>query len=135
MCKSNYFTVDDLIKSNTASVLKIDNQPSGEIRKELELTACKLNFIAIIAHAYGATIRVTSGYRCKKLNEVVGGVKTSLHMRGQAVDFTVSDNQVKHKLYEALKDPIGSRFLGICEVIEYQSFLHVGFSKLVAVKG
>lgn len=129
MCESNYFTVKDLIKSDTASRQGIDNQPSEEIRKELEMTACKLNVIGLYAQMKGATIRVTSGYRCPKLNALVGGVKTSLHLQGQAVDFVVSDDKIKHELYETLTTKENRERLRICEVIEYTNFLHVGFKK------
>ena len=37
---------------------------------------------------------VTSGYRSKKVNEAVGGVKNSMHLHGCACDFTVGE---KHK--------------------------------------
>lgn len=127
MYTARYFTIVDLIKSITAERLKIENQPNDEVRKELEITACKVNLISLIAHAYGATIRVTSGYRCKRLNQAVGGVKNSLHMQGRAVDFVVSDIEVKHKLHEALTEEACLRLLGICELIEYPSFIHVGF--------
>lgn len=130
MCASNYFTIVDLIKSTTADRLKIDNQPSDEVRKELEITACKVNLISLIAHAYGATIRVTSGYRCKRLNQAVGGVKNSLHMQGRAVDFVVSNTEAKHKLHDALTEEACIKLLGICELIEYPSFIHVGFLRL-----
>lgn len=127
MC--NYFTMDDLIRSHTASLQGINNQPSMEIKKELDVTVCKLNLISIFAHLKGATIRVTSGYRCQRLNELVGGVRSSLHMQGRAVDFIVSDNKVRQDLCKFLKDPITRTALGICEMIEYSTFLHVGFSK------
>lgn len=129
MCKCNYFTVEDLIRSTTATLQGVDNQPSEEIRKELEMTARKLNFIAIIVHIKGATMKVTSGYRCPRLNELVGGVKTSLHMKGRAVDFMVSDDKVKHELFKSLKCEEVRKTLGVCEVIEYTNFMHVGFSK------
>lgn len=131
MNKCRLFTAEDLIKSNTANRRGIDNQPSAEIKKELEITACKVNFISILAHAYGATIRVTSGYRCKKLNAIVGGVKASLHMQGRAVDFVVSDVKIQHKLYESLDEDACRMLLGICELIEYQGFMHVGFLSLL----
>lgn len=130
MCTARYFTIVDLIKSITAERLKIDNQPSDEVRKELEITACKINLISLIAHAYGATISVTSGYRCKRLNQAVGGVKNSLHMQGRAVDFVVSNTEAKHKLHDALTEEACIKLLGICELIEYPSFIHVGFLRL-----
>ena len=36
--------------------------------------------------AWGSAIRVTSGYRCTRLNSVVGGVATSAHKTGYAAD-------------------------------------------------
>ena len=122
-----FFTADDLIKSHTARLRQIDNQPSVEIRKELEMTACKLNVIGLYAHMMGVTINVTSGYRCEELNKVVGGVKTSLHTQGRAVDFVVSDNKVKHELYESLASQEARERLRICELIEHKSFIHIGF--------
>lgn len=127
MSTPNYFTIVDLIKSTTADHLNIDNHPSDEVREELELTVCKVNLISLIAHAYGTTIRVTSGYRCKRLNQAVGGVNNSLHMQGRAVDFVVSDPNIKHKLHDALKEEACIKLLGICELIEYTNFMHVGF--------
>lgn len=127
MNENNYFTVDDLIKSHTARLRQIDNQPSTEIMKELEMTACKMNVIGLYAHMMGATIQVTSGYRCEELNKVVGGVKTSLHMQGRAVDFVVSDNKIKHELYVSLLSPEAHERLRICELIEHKTYIHIGF--------
>ena len=122
-----FFTVNDLIKSHTARLRQIDNQPSAEIIKELEITACKLNVIGLYAYMMGATIQVTSGYRCEELNRVVGGVKTSLHMQGRAVDFVVSDGKIKHKLYESLASQEYREKLRICELIEHKTYIHIGF--------
>lgn len=127
MNEYNYFTVDDLIKSHTARLRQIDNQPSDEVRKELEMTACKLNVIGLYAHMMGATIQVTSGYRCEELNKIVGGVKTSLHMQGRAADFVVSDNKIKHVLYESLASQEARERLRICELIEHKTYIHIGF--------
>lgn len=129
MCNSNYFTVKDLIKSHTARMRQIDNQPNDEIRKELEMTACKLNVIGLYAHMKGATIHIMSGYRCEELNRIVGGVKTSLHIQGRAVDFEVSDSKVKHELYESLASQEAREKLRICELKEYKNLIHVGFEK------
>lgn len=129
MNEYNYFTVDDLIKSHTARLRQIDNQPSSEVRKELEMTACKLNVIGLYAHMMGATIQVTSGFRCEELNKIVGGVKTSLHMQGRAVDFVVSDGKIKHALYESLASQEARERLRICELIEHKTYIHIGFLK------
>lgn len=127
MSTANYFTIVDLMKSTTADHLNIDNHPSDEVREELELTVCKVNLISLIAHAYGTTIQVTSGFRCERLNKALGGVNNSLHIQGRAVDFVVSDPNIKHKLHDALKEEACIKLLGICELIEYTNFIHVGF--------
>lgn len=129
MNEYNYFTVADLIKSHTARLRQIDNQPSDEVRKELELTACKLNVVGLYAHMMGATIQVTSGFRCEELNKIVGGVKTSLHIQGRAVDFVVSDSGIKHALYESLASQEAREKLRICELIEHKTYIHIGFMK------
>lgn len=129
MNEYNYFTVADLIKSHTARLRQIDNQPNDEVRKELEMTACKLNVIGLYAHMMGATIQVTSGYRCEELNKIVGGVKTSLHIQGRAVDFIVSDGKIKHDLYESLASQEARERLRICELIEHKTYIHIGFLK------
>lgn len=129
MNENNYFTVDDLIKSHTARLRQIDNQPSDEVKKELEMTACKMNIIGLYAHMMGATIQVTSGYRCEELNKIVGGVNNSLHMQGRAVDFVVSDNKIKHDLYESLASQEARERLRICELLEHKTYIHIGFMK------
>lgn len=129
MCNSNYFTVEDLIKSNTANRQGINNQPSEEIRKELEMTTCKLNVIGLYAQMKGATIRVASGYRCPTLNALAEDEYPFLHMQGQAVDFVVSDDKIKHELYETLAQEENRGRLRICELIEYPKYIHVGFKK------
>lgn len=129
MNEYNYFTVADLIKSHTARLRQIDNQPNDKVGKELEMTACKLNVIGLYAHMMGATIQVTSGYRCEELNKIVGGVKTSLHMQGRAVDIVVSDAKIKHELYESLASQEACERLRICELIEHKTYIHIGFLK------
>lgn len=127
MSTANYFTIIDLMRSTTAERLKIDNQPSDEVKEELRITVCRLNLISLIANAYGASIQVTSGYRCERLDKAVGGTGNSLHMQGRAVDFIVSDIEATRKLYDALKEEPCLKLLGICELIAHTNFIHVGF--------
>lgn len=79
-----YFTIKELCDSTTAKRLKIDNTPSEEIKKHLEeLTDTILD---PLRKAWGSAIIVNSGYRCERLNNAVGGSKTSAHLLGYAVD-------------------------------------------------
>lgn len=38
---------------------------------------------------WGRAIKINSGYRCKKWNQVVGGAKKSQHLLGKAADIVV----------------------------------------------
>lgn len=78
-----YFTIEELCKSDTAVKYKIDNTPTATVKKNLkELIA----FLNPLREAWGSAIRVTSGYRCEKLNRLVGGSVTSVHKIGFAAD-------------------------------------------------
>ena len=72
-----YFTIAELIKSETADKKAIDNR----LPKELLPNAQALvdNVLDPLREAYGKPITVTSGYRCPALNKAVGGSKTSDH--------------------------------------------------------
>lgn len=80
---SKYFSYQELTKSGTAERLKIDNTPPPEIAMHLGELAI---FLDGLRDAWGSGIKVTSGYRCEKLNEFVGGSKTSAHPLGYAAD-------------------------------------------------
>ena len=81
---SENFTLGEMIASDTAKKLKIDNTPTLADIYHLE-ELCK-NLLQPIRDAYGKPIKVTSGFRCRKLNQAVGGSPTSVHTRGWAVD-------------------------------------------------
>ena len=83
-----YFTLQELLKSDTAKRKGIDNTPSFEVVDHLrELTGKILDPLRV---AWGKPIRVSSGYRCERLNKAVGGAATSVHMLGYAADLQVS---------------------------------------------
>lgn len=87
-----YFTIEELTKSATAKRLGIDNTPNREIQTNLK--ALVDNVLDPLRQRFGAPIIVTSGYRCDRLNKVVGGATNSQHCKGMAADIrTVSDNR------------------------------------------
>ena len=81
---AKYFTLKELCASETAERKGIDNFPTFEIAAHLEELADTL--LDPLRVAWGGPIRVTSGYRCTKLNTAVGGVSTSAHKTGYAAD-------------------------------------------------
>jgi len=83
--RSEYFTLEELTFSQTATRRGIDNVPEGAILARLEDTALQFDEVRELL---GHPIRVSSGYRSPALNRVIGGVDSSHHTQGWAVDFT-----------------------------------------------
>ena len=85
---TNNFTLEELIKSSTATKLKIKNVPdSAALAKLTEL--CK-KILQPVREKWGNPLLITSGYRCEQLNKIVGGVSTSQHLYGEAADLKVT---------------------------------------------
>ena len=84
-----YFTFDELIHSDTADRLCIDNTPTSEAVSNLNDIVT--NVLDRLRSEWGRPIIVTSGYRCKELNAAVGGTRNSQHLKGQAADIVSDD--------------------------------------------
>lgn len=85
-------TKQELIYSDTAKRLNIDNEPSPEHEKNLVRVSWFLQSLRYKLNKkfpnQKAIIRISSGYRGPALNKAVGGSQTSDHMKGLAADFT-----------------------------------------------
>jgi len=85
-----HFNLYDFLASETALRYGIGNVPhDAAVITHLQLLAEKL--LEPVTARFETRPQITSGYRCPALNEKVGGVATSQHMSGQAVDFQVPD--------------------------------------------
>ena len=84
MAKHKYFELDEFIKSETADKKRIDNTPTFEAVQHLDELVDR--FLDPLREAWGRPIRITSGYRCPRLNQAVGGSATSVHKIGYAAD-------------------------------------------------
>lgn len=90
--KIKYFTLEEMYKSQTASKLHINNTPDTETTLHLiEL----MKFLDPIREKWGSAIRVTSGYRCDRLNRIVKGSVNSAHKYGWAVDLVPKKGTVE----------------------------------------
>jgi len=81
------FTLEELIKSETALRHDIPNQPGEEEIAALELLAEKV--LQPVRDHFGKGVKVNSGFRHPEVNAKVGGSKTSDHCRGQAADIEI----------------------------------------------
>ena len=121
-----YFTLRELIKSDTAKRRGIANIPTKE--EENNLTALVENILDPLREAYGKPIIITSGFRCEELNRLVGGSKTSQHRAGMAADIrTVPDTVEENK---KLYDLVISLELPFDQLINEHNFdwVHVSYS-------
>ena len=84
--RMKYFSVEELCASATALREGIDNRPSKCAYHLLHVLVEQL--LDPIREAWGKPIIVSSGYRCKELNAMVGGAKHSHHILGCAADIT-----------------------------------------------
>lgn len=99
-----YFTINELTKSSTADQKNIDNTPTKEHKENL--IALVDNILDPLREIYGKPIIVTSAYRSQKLNQAVGGSKTSQHLLGQAADIrSVEDTKEENKkIFDLIKN-------------------------------
>ena len=80
---AKYFTLAEMLKSETAEKNKIQNIPSVEEEQNIEEL---LEILDGLREFYGKPIRISSGFRCTELNKLVGGSPTSAHVIGYAAD-------------------------------------------------
>lgn len=99
--KSEFFTLAELIKSSTANKHHIDNTPPSKVIKNLQYGVDMV--LDPLRRLYGKPIIITSGYRCQKLNDLVGGVKNSWHTKGNAADIHVASLTEATKLFNNLQ--------------------------------
>ena len=91
MATKSYFTIAELCASDIAKKYGINNTPDLTITSHLQQL---INFLNPLREAWGSAIKVTSGYRCKRLNDMVGGSKTSSHMIGYGVDLVPANGKM-----------------------------------------
>lgn len=94
---SEHFTLGEFVRSKTAIDKNIDNMP-GEEEVERLRQLC-IYILEPLRRKFGV-IRITSGYRCFRLNDLVGGSRTSQHMYGEAADIYVGSTEVGRKMYD-----------------------------------
>lgn len=118
------FSLEEFTKSATALKHGIDNTPPTEILRALQFTAEGLERIRVSLG--NKPITVNSGYRKPALNAAVGGVPSSQHCHGEAVDFVCPTFGSPVDIVRHLADKLV--LLGIDQIIEEGSWVHVSFT-------
>ena len=81
------FTLKELIKSDTATRLGLDNTPDDEALENLK-TLCEKVLQPVREH-FDKSVSVNSAYRSPESNAAVNGSKSSDHCKGMAADIEI----------------------------------------------
>lgn len=118
---SKNFDWKEFTKSDTASRLHINNEiVDWDVRDNIK--ALVDHILQPLRTAWGGPLFINSGFRCAELNEAVGGVPTSQHVKGQAADVGCSDPIALAKLARRINLPFD-------QMIVYPSFVHFSYKK------
>jgi len=105
---SPHFTLKEMVRSATAerdTVLKREQENPPE-----EVVGCLQYLVAAALEpmrvGIAAPVHITSGYRCVRVNELVGGSATSQHCRGEAADCELSPSFVTDGATAAMRATI-----------------------------
>ena len=120
-----YFSISEMLKSNTAIKQRLWNGAPNEAEENLRALVDEV--LDPLREAYGRPIRINSGYRCTKLNTLVGGTPNSQHMRGEAADIqpVVGNEADLPELARILIE--NGKF---DQLILYPTFIHVSYKRL-----
>lgn len=91
--ESKYFSTEEFTRSSVASRNGIDNSIPQELMPNLIHLVS--SFLDPLRSELKRTIHITSGYRNKTVNLMVGGATNSDHMQCLAADFVVSNMSVR----------------------------------------
>lgn len=96
------FSLEEMLRSDTAKRCGITNKPKAEEETEVveNLKALCVEVLQPLRDFLGKPVVVSSGYRCRELNEKVGGISNSQHLTGEAADIRVKD---RHELIEIMR--------------------------------
>jgi len=122
------FKISELIYSETANRLKINNMP------DINSLDCMLDLICDCLQPLRDKLKkpmiITSGYRCAQLNKAVGGATdkygkpTSQHCKGQAADFHVNGMTVKDTIDFIIKSGVP-----FDQLIDERTWVHISYRK------
>lgn len=120
-----YFSISEMLKSDTAIAKKIWN--GATVEQEENLRALAENVLDPLRLFYGKPIRISSGFRNAAVNKAVGGVANSQHLRGEAADIDAGSrlaNQHLARLIIQLKLP----FDQLIDEANY-AWLHISYKR------
>jgi zinc D-Ala-D-Ala carboxypeptidase len=123
------FSLEELIESQTARRNVITEQflPSQAVIENLRKLS--INLLQPLRDGIDKPIKISSGFRCKRLNKKIGGASNSEHVEGKAADIQAVGYTNK-ELFEYIKENMTFRQL-IWEygTKEEPAWVHVSWDK------
>ena len=89
---SKHFVLEEFTASPTAKAKGIRNVPGHQ--EIVNLAGLVHHVLEPLREAMGHAIKIGSGYRCPALNQAVGGVSNSQHMKGEAADLCIDGDRI-----------------------------------------
>ena len=129
---SNYVSLAEVTKSDTAKRKGISNEPTPEHLENLK-TICTDVFDKVREH-FGVPIYISSGYRSAALNKAIGGSSTSDHNLGRALDLDQDghgNGVTNMEVFEFIKDNLEfDQLIGEFQRADGNfDWVHVGYRK------
>lgn len=115
-----YFSMSELIASDTANRYKINNVP--DVTSMNNLLRLIWYCLQPIREKIGRPIIITSGFRSKTLNKAIGGSPTSHHCTGCAADFHVDGMSIPQTI-----DFIRKSGVPFTQLIDEGTWVHISF--------
>ena len=156
---TEHFTLEEFTYSDTAKRLGINNEPPmvmiGTLKHTCQYLLEPLRALLNIKYVgriinkktvKSVILKITSGYRCEKLNSKVGGKENSQHKTGEASDievifiFTDGSKQVLNymALFADIKQFVTDSLLSVDQCIQEKSgnsvWVHISYSIMGATK-
>ena len=97
---SPHFSKQEMQRSGMAIRLGIENKPGRE--EEENLKALCLNVLEPLRKRFGRII-ITSGYRSEALNKAIFGEPSSQHLKGEAADIHIPNEEVGRRYFRFIK--------------------------------
>lgn len=123
---SPHFELREFTDSATARKYGIANKPPAEAVENLK--ALCVHTLEPLREVLRLPIIITSGFRCKALNDRVSNHSSrSQHMKGCAADFVVQGASRRELLIKAFRTIITNPAVDYDQLIVYPSFIHVSY--------
>jgi len=126
---SDNISYREAVYSKTAFRYKINNTPPSKSLDNMRFTTTK--FEELRHKLGGKPITITSFYRCHKLNQKLGGSKTSQHVTGEAIDIKTMEPDMTNKdIYNMIRYTMDfDQLIYEFGTDEEPQWVHVSFSQ------